>query len=244
MTVAELILSYLKIILWPGVVLIVIVMFRGSIGHALSSVQEFEGFGLKAKLSERVIDAAAKSRRALDISAAEASPYRDSSDPEKRQAAATKALRALSDIEASRGLWKSIRYSLTKVYDWSLLNELNDLSDDIASVLHEFDLYSRVGEDDPWPFEIRPNPVQVGRSLCDETGVDGWQGVLEAFELLGRAYEDQDDDRITSHATLRLLVDTVGRARDRWYELVFKAAGPAMQRDEIAAESFEGVPPE
>src|SRR5450755_2062049 len=66
MDVADQVLAYLRVLTWPVTVSLAIVLFRGSIRGLLGGVEEFEGFGVKAKIRQRVTDGTTAAEQALD----------------------------------------------------------------------------------------------------------------------------------------------------------------------------------
>jgi hypothetical protein len=68
MTIADQVLAYLKVLVWPTIVVFALVLFRDPIKRLLGGLEEFEGFGIKAKIRSRVTQAAADSAKALAAS--------------------------------------------------------------------------------------------------------------------------------------------------------------------------------
>jgi hypothetical protein len=62
---ASLVLSYFKTLIWPAIVLVVIIVFRRPIGTLLGSIEEFEGFGVRAKIGHQLTQAAADAEQSL-----------------------------------------------------------------------------------------------------------------------------------------------------------------------------------
>lgn len=68
MTIADQVLAYLRVLVWPTIVAIALVLFRDPIRGLLSGLEEFEGFGIKTKIRSRVAQAARDSANALATS--------------------------------------------------------------------------------------------------------------------------------------------------------------------------------
>ena len=66
MSNANLILSYIRALAWPVFALIALFLFRNPLRAMLGSIEEFEGFGVRAKIGQRMTQAASDVNRALD----------------------------------------------------------------------------------------------------------------------------------------------------------------------------------
>jgi hypothetical protein len=62
---ANLVLSYFKTLIWPVIVLFAIIIFRRPVGTLLGSIEEVEGFGVRAKIGRRLTEAATGADQAL-----------------------------------------------------------------------------------------------------------------------------------------------------------------------------------
>ena len=58
MDLAEIVLDYLRVLVWPLTVLTALALFRQSLRSVLSRLAMFEGFGVKATLAEAAAEAA------------------------------------------------------------------------------------------------------------------------------------------------------------------------------------------
>jgi len=65
MSIASQVLAYVKVVTWPLTVVLALVLFRTAIRRLLSGVEEFEGFGIKAKIRQQVADGIDSANRAL-----------------------------------------------------------------------------------------------------------------------------------------------------------------------------------
>ena len=74
---ANLVLSYMKTLVWPIIVITVLIIFRNPLKALLGAIEEFEGFGVRAKIGQRLTQAAADAEQALD----QDPPYMESRHP-------------------------------------------------------------------------------------------------------------------------------------------------------------------
>lgn len=65
METANLVLSYLKVLVWPFVVAMALVLFRVPIAALLTGIEEFDGFGIKVRINRQVSRASADALEAL-----------------------------------------------------------------------------------------------------------------------------------------------------------------------------------
>ncbi|MFF2098145.1 hypothetical protein [Streptomyces sp. NPDC058202] len=65
MEIAQLVLAYLKVCVWPGVVLAVVFGFKDELAKLLHRLRRFSGLGFDAELSEEIVDATTEVDAAL-----------------------------------------------------------------------------------------------------------------------------------------------------------------------------------
>jgi len=70
MTTADQVLTYLKVLVWPTIVVLALVLFRDPIRKLLGNIEEFEGFGVKAKIRQQVDQATRDAETVLAASPA------------------------------------------------------------------------------------------------------------------------------------------------------------------------------
>ena len=216
MSVAGQVLSYLRVLVWPVVVLIAIVLFRDSIRRLLAGVEEFEGFGVKAKIRQRVKEGTIAAEDAL-----RGSPPRQGSVP--RRPIARNLVFIIS--QAQQALTVSRRLaSASPVPSDDLLggmrSALTQLDTAITAVIVIF--ATSESPDQETRAWADMTSTGVDSHLYDLTGVSGWKGVIDSRDALrgtlivvcgsnGKAVGDAEADRFRSVAL---------RALRQWENLI------------------------
>lgn len=62
---ADLVLAYIKALAWPTIVVVVLILFRSPLKALLGAIEEFEGFGVRAKIGQRLTQAATAAEQSL-----------------------------------------------------------------------------------------------------------------------------------------------------------------------------------
>jgi hypothetical protein len=216
MTVADQVLSYIKALAWPAITILALVMFRDPIRGLLGGIEEFEGFGIKAKVRQRVSQAAQDAEAALGGS----NVTRVSTSPTRIY------FRVADNMQAA------LRFS-TNVADYASIPP-DDPLQRMKQVIERLDtaiIAVLVVTALPDPNQtIKPAwrgtaPLSVEAYMIELTGYAGWMGVIEVRDILrgclaslcgkkGRAVTSDEANRFTSvgWAALRqltVLVDAV-----------------------------------
>ncbi|MFC6086496.1 hypothetical protein [Sphaerisporangium aureirubrum] len=180
--VAELVLSYLRVLTWPLVVVLVLLLFRKQIGRLVGSIKEIEGFGLKATLGEQVADTAAQAEQALDDY-----PFVRAEDA---TAPLPGVLAQVADaLEAALRVSEVGYGSYTVSGTGGPLSEARSLMDELdatlAGILIAVDLrVAQEGRPDLSAWPIRRDVAAVETHLVRLTGYRGWGGVVLARNRL------------------------------------------------------------
>jgi hypothetical protein len=180
MTVADQILAYLKVLVWPIVVTLVLVLFREPIAGILNGLEEFEGFGVKAKVRRQVTQAARDSKAAL-----ERSPIIKVSDNPIGGSLYIIGIHMLNALRFSSNLVPESG-SLTRQLQRMRL-AVQRLDTAIIAVLVATAVQpSSANRPDHtsetlWR-DMTPNGVEL--YMIDLTGFAGWRGVIETRDLL------------------------------------------------------------
>lgn len=222
MTIADQVLSYLKVLVWPVIVTVALVLFRGPIGEVLRGLEEIEGFGFKAKIRRRVIQAARNSEEALAGSPIK--HIRDISSGRLYVIARymQTALRFSPDLVPSSGRPPAGRLGPMRRAVEQL--EAAIIAVLVVTVLPESNEPRRVD----WS-NMTPAGIEI--YMVDITGFTGWRGVIET--------------RDTLRDTLSLLCGKRGEAAVTFVEmdLFITAARRAFEHlNDLVSAVVEAVP--
>ena len=179
MTIADEVLAYLKVLVWPSIAAMAILLFREPIGGLLSGLEQFEGFGFKATIRRRVDQAANDSLIALSKSGIE----RVGNTPQFAFIIGAYMQRAL---RFSADLVQSVNPSeADSMQRMRVAFERLDVA--LVAVL----VATAVPEDENQRASRRQgrgrslaDPVLVEDYMIDITGYAGWKGVVETRDIL------------------------------------------------------------
>ncbi|MFJ2160130.1 hypothetical protein [Streptomyces sp. NPDC087856] len=85
MEIARLVLDYLKVVVWPGAVLVIVFGFKEQVIDLLGRLRSFSGAGFDAQFSEAISDAANKVEEALQEAEVGRPAARHELRPEERR---------------------------------------------------------------------------------------------------------------------------------------------------------------
>jgi hypothetical protein len=210
--VPEEVLAYLNVLVWPAIVVVALIVFRVPIGGILANLEEFEGFGIKAKVHRRVTQAAENSNSALMRS-----PIGRYRGP---------GLSIVLFVTA-RNMQKALEFSS------SLMNEsappggqlqqmrrvVERLETAIVAVLVAT---AFPASDETSQIQVNMTPGSVDAYLFTLTGYTGWRGVVEARDILRRTLNTICGKSASSLESddVRLFVLAGGRAFEQLEQLV------------------------
>jgi hypothetical protein len=177
MSTADVVLAYIKTLVWPAIVALALILFRDPIRGLLGGLEEFEGFGFKAKIRRQVTEAATGAKAALAGSPIE-------------QLAAVRASQEVNAVEAD-DMKEALKLSSNLVHepDASVTSQIqrmrlvvDQLNTAIIAVLAVI-MVSQSTEGGPQP---RPNMTAAGIEgyMAAHTGWAGWRGAIEARDIL------------------------------------------------------------
>lgn len=214
MQTADLVLSYLKVLVWPLIVLVAIVLFRNPIRALLGGLEEFEGFGIKAKINRQVVQAAADSRAALE------------NEPIEKIADDPPIL--LANIAPNMGI--AVEFSSTLITEPSssmtgpekMRQAVERLDTAITAVLVVTivpDSGQQESSPRSWPKRTAP---EIERYMAALTGWTGWRGIVDASDILrgGLAGLCGKRAEAVSVEAVTLFVEASNEALTQLYRLV------------------------
>lgn len=173
------VVSYLNVLVWPVTLIISLVLFRDPIRNLLGSIEEFEGFGIRARISRQVGDASSRAQKALNesrihgLSVTELRPIRIRLP---LALAMADALRLSSGIASRRapGQASGQRRDMR-----AAVERLDIAVNSVIIVVATSP--SMEWQADDW---AELNPVSIELRLSQATSVTGWKGVIEARDIL------------------------------------------------------------
>jgi hypothetical protein len=240
MSIAAQVLAYLKVLAWPVTALVALVVFRVAIRGVLGGIQEFEGFGIRARIGREVASGIASAAEALDESPVGlAAPANHNVPPGRTQRGPNESIFVTSQAQAALTVSSRLAKPDPSVGDdtaeamRSYLSWLDTAVTAVVTVLATADPREQLLVSPEPAGEARADLTshRIERQFGEATGVSGWQGVIESRDILrgtlvlvcGQA------TRAVSQADARKFVGVVMRSLDQWQDLV-KQAGEAARR--------------
>lgn len=225
MSISDQVLEYLKVVAWPATVAVALVLFREAIRKVLGGLEEFDGFGIKARIRQQVADGITSAQDALDASPIDFTPA--------GRAPAPVISRAQTALTVSSWLAKpdpgvgDRSAEAMRAY----LNWLDTAVTAVVTVFAAADPGDVRGE--AWA-DMTPRGIE--RQLSAITGVTGWQGVVESRNILrGVVALLHDQGRGTvSQTDAGRFVRVVVRALGQWQQLVLEVS-------EVASDGARGL---
>lgn len=209
------VLAYLKVAVWPVTVVIALVLFREAIRKVLGGLEEFNGFGIKARIRQQVADGITSAQDALDASRIGVTPAGRAPAPMISHAQA--ALTVSSWLaKPDPGVGDRSPEAMRAYLNW-----LDTAVTAVVTVFAAADPRNVQGE--AW---ADTTPRGIERQLSAITGVTGWQGVVESRNVLrgvvallcgqgGGTVSQTDAGRF-----VRVVVDALGQ----WQQLVLEVS--------------------
>jgi hypothetical protein len=249
MSISGQILAYLKVLAWPVTALAALVIFRVAIRGLLGGIQEFEGFGIKAKLGQQIASGIASAAAALAESpVAVVTPTDHDHSPHSRSLRSARGpslpILAISQVQAALAVSSRLAKPDPDVGDdtaeamRSYLNWLDTAVTAVVSVLatsgqSRQDLALPQSDDN---LQADLTAQRIERQFSALTGVSGWRGVIEARDTLRDtiAHVCGQGAAIVTRRDAHRFVTTVIHSLDHWQNLVRevgKAAGHPAPAD-------------
>ena len=175
--VANEVLSYVRIIAWPTIAGLAIVLFRGAIRKLLSNIEEFEGFGVRAKIRQQVAKGTMTAEQALGRARSEP---QQPADQRTTGMPVTVKVALRNALVFSEQLAGSVQNQSVQPLQ-EMKSSLNQLETSITAVLVVFAGNSGQLQAEPW---TDLSPAGIERYLTDITGVSGWRHVIECRNIL------------------------------------------------------------
>jgi hypothetical protein len=176
MNTADQVLAYLKVLVWPVIVAFALVLFRDPIRALLGGIEEFEGFGFKAKIRRQVTQAASDSEAVLA-----GSPIERTSDGQV-------GIRALLIISVN--MRNALNFGSRLVprpgdSTTDQLQRMRQIVDRLDTIIIAV-LAATTSDDsvEVTPRTPRMNGPDIERYMVAITGWAGWHGVIEARDIL------------------------------------------------------------
>lgn len=230
MSVGGEVLAYLKVVAWPVTVVVVLVLFREAIRKVLGGLEEFDGFGIKARIRQQVADGIASAQDALDASpiglTPQGTPTRGGSPRASARPGGGAPAYVISRAQTALTVSSWLAKPDSGVGDRSAdamrayLNWLDTAVTAVVTVFAAADLPDV--ESEAW---ADTTPRGLERRLSEVTGVTGWQGVVESRNVLTGivALSCGQVGSTVSRTDAGRFVRVVVRALDQWQQLVNEA---------------------
>jgi hypothetical protein len=243
MSIAGQVLAYLKILAWPATALVALMIFRVPVRSLLGGIQEFEGFGIKAKIGRQVASGVAAAAEALDESPVSPAPPANSGQSSRPQPARLQrgpGGPTLVVSQAQAALTVSSRLAKpdpgigddTAEAMRSYLNWLDTAVTAVVTVLATADSYARdlVPQEPDGEAQADLTSQRIERQFSEVTGVSGWRGVIESRDILRGTIVlvCGHGTAVVSQADARKFVAVIMRSLDQWQKLV-KVSGEALR---------------
>jgi hypothetical protein len=171
------VLAYLRVLVWPVVVLAAIVLFRDSIRRLLAGIEEFEGPGFKVRVRQRIIEGTKAAEEALRGS----TPAQDYTPRQPIR----NLVFIISQIAATPAVSRRIAGSAPISSNDPLRrmrSALAPLDTAITAIIVIFATAASADEERrPW---VDMTPDGVESRLHDLTGVSGWRSTIESRDIL------------------------------------------------------------
>jgi hypothetical protein len=238
MSIAGQVLAYLKVLAWPVTALVALVIFRVAIRGVLGGIQEFEGFGIRAKIGREVASGIASAAEALAESPVGlAAPANHNQPPGRTQRGPNEPIFVTSQAQAALTVSSRLAKPDPGIGDdttEAMRSYLNWLDTAVTAVMTVF-----VTADPRDQRLVPPEPAgearadltshSIERQFSEVTGVSGWRGVIESRDILRGTIVlvCGQGTRAVSQADARKFVAVVMRSLDQWQDLVKEAGqGP------------------
>jgi hypothetical protein len=183
---ADLVLAYIKALAWPAIVVVVLILFRNPLKALLGAIEEFEGFGVRAKIGQRITQAATEAEQCLahdpphDISRTPA--YRGGPDGRRwigaREAASRMKIAVKFTTSTGAGVEpqsvERMRISVDAL-DTAVNAVLVVIATSGWRPLHDAEQYSFI------------LAAWIEDQLVDLTGFSGWNGIIRSRNILRNA---------------------------------------------------------
>lgn len=210
--VAEIVLQYLRALLWPVTAIVVVVMLRGALPDLLTRLRSVKVFGVEAEFRRRVVDDVS----GLLTDAANSAPPRRPGSESYRIAPAN----GFQFREGTREAPGS-RQPVHAQIDWDIpsfrsdepgATNLSKLKADLLRIGRTAEAaYSHTGDSRRHETRSETERAELQETfdfLASVTGIDGWLKIISALDLLN-SLEFRSTESRESAATIAILAQAI-----------------------------------
>lgn len=222
MSNANLILSYIRALAWPVFALIALFLFRNPLRAMLGSIEEFEGFGVRAKIGQRMTQAASDVNRALDNN-----QIYQTGPPRRDWNARAAAFRMRVAI--------NLRTASSAPADENSIERMKASIEALDMAVNAVLVVIATSDWRPFPLEeSAPIPlILIENQLSELTGFTGWSAIIRSRDILRNAAGTicGKEARRLKSSEIIMIIRASDTALAQWRRIVDEFSASAIHND-------------